>query len=146
LQKEPWTDEQRILWKHNRHWYEVRPDGYVRNENSFGIYWYLGLPDEDDSLYDRAYAAVQRLGRLGYACRHKILCCPGEACHRNDRVVWKLTREGEEFLARIKPRIPEPVLAAPLPPALPPPGLLFRIWSRLRGRGAGPWSAPSSHV
>jgi hypothetical protein len=85
-----------ILWKHNRKWVRISADGWATSRDD-GSCRYPGV-----EVFDRAEKAIHQLAVLGLACEQVIRCCPGQACHLNDRLAWRLTAEGERFADRLR--------------------------------------------
>lgn len=98
IAKEPWDMQwRRIRWRFNGKWVQLFRDGVRAPLGSIdGIGGHYGY----DDVYKRAWDTAWELNDQGLVEVVTERCCPGTACHRNDRHEFRLTPRGSALLQK----------------------------------------------
>lgn len=96
--RKPWLCERKLQWKINKKWcYIFNEDDTIYPMDGDGCHLYHG----DTSIWERAFDACRDLVSKGFVEEVLIHCGPDPDCHIQDRVEYRLTERGRNFVERV---------------------------------------------
>ncbi|OFC61985.1 hypothetical protein BAE30_03260 [Acidithiobacillus caldus] len=130
----PWLPGRKMQWKINKQWcYIYDLDDTIFPMDKEGCHLYHG----DPSLWDRAFDACRDLVSMGFAEEELIHVGPDPDCHIQDRLEYRLTERGRNFLERVSAKKKDCTILEAEQPAMPKGMGIGKVWFRWTEKAKG---------